>query len=242
MSATQMLTALALALLATNASFAFTGTHTTSASRRFLTRNIPIHLHIDRPHKRRVAVATRGLSMAVSPEDPQVLASGYSQKIDLIEAIQEASDMALASLPKAAPDSQIDLAIVSISSLYDSDLNSSPSDVVPAFLKAAAKEYGTGIQHLVGSTSGGFVSSRTNWDSNDDKNGPRSCIPVEQEGVAGVSVVYCILPEVTLKVCMSIVLMLTMLMCFKSTTLLIPFQKRVQKLTPFQCLDLSYSR
>lgn len=154
--------------------------------------------------------------MAASPEDPQVLASGYSQKIDLMEAIQEASDMALAALPKATPDSQIDLAIVSISSLYDGNLNSSPSDVVPAFLKAAAKEYGTGIQHLVGSTSGGFVSSRTNWDSDDDNKGPRACIPVEQEGVPGVSVVYCILPEVKLKVCMSTVLVLTMFICVSS--------------------------
>lgn len=192
-----MLTILGAALLAANVSFAFTSTHTASASRRFLNRNI------DRPHERRVAAATACLFMAASPEDPQVLASGYSQKIDLIEAIQEASDMALAALPKATPDSQIDLAIVSISSLYDGNLNSSPSDVVPAFLKAAAKDYGTGIQHLVGSTSGGFVSSRTNWDSDE-------CIPVEQEGVLGVSVVYCILPDVKLKVCISAVLVLTM--------------------------------
>jgi hypothetical protein len=234
MAATHMLTVLTLAVLATTASFAFTSTHTT--------RNIPIHLHIDRPHKRRVAGATSRLSMAASSDDPQVLASGYSQKIDLIEAIQEASDMALAALPKATPDSQIDLAIVSISSLYDGDLNSSPSDVVPAFLKAAANEYGTGIQHLIGSTVGGFVGSRTNWDSNDDKKGPRTCIPIEQEGVPGVSVVYCILPDVKLKVCLSIVLVLTMFLCFKSTTLLIPFQKCVQKLTHFQCLDLSCSQ
>jgi hypothetical protein len=205
-----MLIVLSLALLATKASFAFTSTHTTSASTRFLTRNIPIHLHINRPHGRRVAVATAHMFMAASPEDPQVLASGYSQNIDLIEAIQEASDMALAALPMATADSQIDLAIVSISSLYDGNLNSSPSHVVPAFLKAAAKDYGTGIQHLIGSTSGGIVSSRTNSDSGDDKKGPRACIPIEQEGIPGVSVVYCILPDVKLKVCMSTALVLRM--------------------------------
>lgn len=135
-----------------------------------------------------------------SPEDPQVLASGYSEAMTLGDAIQEAMAMAMQALPKAtSPDSKIDLAIVSTSSLYDG--SASPSEVVPAVLRAA-ETYGKGIQTLVGSTSGGFVSSRSNMEATKDKNGMlRSCFPVEREGVPGVSVVLCLLPDVTVKVC-----------------------------------------
>jgi hypothetical protein len=134
-----------------------------------------------------------------SPQDPQVLASGYSEAMKLGDAIQEAMDMALQALPKAtSPDSKIDLAIVSTSSLYDG--TSSPSDVVPAIL-SAARNYGQGIQTLVGSSSGGFVSSRPNLEARKDENGMlRSFFPIEREGVPGVSVMLCILPEVTVKV------------------------------------------
>jgi hypothetical protein len=134
-----------------------------------------------------------------SPQDPQVLASGYSEAIKLEDAIQEAMDMALQALPKASsPDSKIDLAIVSTSSLYDG--TSSPSSIVPGILRAA-RSYGQGIQTLVGSSSGGFVSSRPNLEARKDENGMlRSFFPIEREGVFGVSVMLCILPEVTVKV------------------------------------------
>eukprot|EP00980_Cylindrotheca_fusiformis_P012196 scaffold2962_cov126-Cylindrotheca_fusiformis.AAC.12 len=128
-------------------------------------------------------------------EDPQVLASGYSEAMTLGDAIQEAMEMALQALPKpTSGDSKIDLAIVSTSSLYDG--SSSPADVVPAVL-AAAEKYGKGIQSLVGSSSGGFVSSRSNLEATSDKNGMlRSCFPIEREGVPGVSIMLCILPDV----------------------------------------------
>jgi hypothetical protein len=147
-----------------------------------------------------------------SPEDPQVLATGYSQAMELKDAIQEATDMALRALPKYEKEDsndnqkKIDLAIISISSLYDG--NSSPSEVVPTILEAASK-YGQGIQHLVGSTSGGFVSSKANLEKQlhfmqgdgDEKEAVlRSCLPVEREGVPGVSVMFCVLPDVHLKV------------------------------------------
>jgi hypothetical protein len=149
-------------------------------------------------------------------QEPQVLATGYSQAMDMKEAIQEATDMALRALPRASSTTKIDLAIISVSSLYDG--NTSPSEVVPTILEAAST-YGQGIRHLVGSTSGGFVSSRANLDeqqqqpvttteqptsvgdTNDDsQNQERFCLPIEKEGVPGVSVTLCVLPDVQVKV------------------------------------------
>lgn len=94
--------------------------------------------------------------------EPQVLATGYSQSMDMKEAIQEATEMALEALPRYSKTSgpqKIDLAIVSVSSLYDGSY--SPAEVVPAVLEAASA-YGEGIQHLVGSTVGGMISSMAN--------------------------------------------------------------------------------
>jgi indole-3-glycerol phosphate synthase len=143
---------------------------------------------------------------------PQAMASGYSQAMDMAQAIQDAVAMALEALPPP-PDNetaQIDLAIVSVSSLYDG--SASPSTVVPTVLEAASS-YGKGIQHLVGSTCGGFISSRATFqqqqtarddesdDDDEDEKAPsvRLCAPVEQEGVPGVSVVLAILPDVKLQ-------------------------------------------
>eukprot|EP00536_Pseudo-nitzschia_multiseries_P013466 jgi/Psemu1/211723/e_gw1.576.47.1 len=142
---------------------------------------------------------------------PQVMASGFSQNMDMVEALQEAVEMAMASLPPALENSGIDLAVVSVSSLYDG--NTSPSLVVPTILSAASV-YGTGVRHLVGSTCGGFIgSTRTagneaieeeendDDDTNDNQNKgvKRSCLPVEREGVPGVSVVLSIFPDVRLR-------------------------------------------
>lgn len=138
-----------------------------------------------------------------SPEDPQVLAAGYSQAINMNEALQEATEMALQALPKAKKNSKIDLAVVSVSSLYDG--NASPSDVVPTVVEAAST-YGKGIENLVGSTAGGFISSAANLDGevladdDEDERIARGCLPIEGEGVPGVSVTLCVLPDVTVKV------------------------------------------
>jgi hypothetical protein len=147
---------------------------------------------------------TTRLHMTSNPEDPQVFATGFSQAMELTEAIREATDMALQALPVASADSKIDLCIVSVSSLYDG--NVSPSVVVPTILQAASK-YGQGIQHLVGCTNGGFVSSMANLErpptamaQDDEQNVVRTCRPTEREGVPGVSVSFGILPDVELKV------------------------------------------
>jgi hypothetical protein len=101
--------------------------------------------------------------------EPQVLATGYSQAMELTTALEEAVDMALEALPPTLSGStsscKIDLAIVSVSSLYDG--NSKQSDVVPTILKAASS-YGQGIQHLIGGTNGGFVSSLANLNHADE--------------------------------------------------------------------------
>jgi indole-3-glycerol phosphate synthase len=144
---------------------------------------------------------------------PQVLAAGYSQDMDMVVALEAAVEMALAALPLPDENSKIDLAMVSVSSLYDG--KASPSLVVPTILNAASC-YGNGIQHLVGSTIAGWIGSRANpdfdlggrraaessKDDDDDKedddndNPTRACTPLEQEGVPGVSVVFCLLPDV----------------------------------------------
>ena len=146
--------------------------------------------------------------------EPQVMSTGYSQQMDLNDAIKEAMEMALQSLPNARnnKNAKIDLAIVSISSLYDG--NSSPSTVVPTCLDIASS-YGRGIQHLVGSSVGGIVSSVINTDDSyqedtedeededeEEKSAllRRACTPTELEGVPGVSVMLAILPDVNLKV------------------------------------------
>ena len=144
---------------------------------------------------------------------PQAMASGYSQAMDMQEAIQEAVAMAIEALPPLTNQQaqhQIDLAFVSVSSLYDG--SASPADVVPSILKAA-KGYGKGIQHLVGSTCGGFIGSRATFqpqsttsdvkdadeeDAEEQRTATviRACKSAEQEGVPGVSVVLSILPDV----------------------------------------------
>lgn len=140
-------------------------------------------------------------SRFASPDDPQVFGTGYSAKADLLEALQEATDNAIQSLPKSTdPETGIDLAIITISSLYDGQ--TSPSVIVPAVLSSASV-YGKGIQHLVGCTAGGIVSSVTNFDMQ-EKGGlwskpPQACFPVESEGIPAVSVTLALLPDVDIK-------------------------------------------
>jgi small ligand-binding sensory domain FIST len=133
---------------------------------------------------------------------PQVFASGYSPQLDLLEAIQEATNIALQALPKPEQDAAIDLALITVSSLYDGQ--SQPSVVVPAVLRGASV-YGTGVQNLIGCTTGGIVASVANLDmpqttDNYNEVQPKACSTVESEGVPGVSVTLCLLPNVTVKV------------------------------------------
>lgn len=144
---------------------------------------------------------------------PQVFATGYSQALELATAIHEATDMALEALPlpiKAEHNSivhQIDLAVISVSSLYDG--SASPSEVVPTLLEAASG-YGKGILNVVGCTNGGFISSLANAEfstpasdivgDDDGETTVKACRPMEREGVPGVTVTLAILPDVKVKV------------------------------------------
>lgn len=126
---------------------------------------------------------------SLSEVEPLVFASGYSQAIEMTTALQEAVDMALEALPLAARD-KIDLAVVSVSSLYDG--NAKPSDVVPTVLQASP-----GIQNLIGCTNGGFISSLANLDYTPESP---ACRPIEREGVPGVTVTFMVLPDVSVSV------------------------------------------
>ena len=126
---------------------------------------------------------------SLSEVEPLVFASGYSQAIEMTTALQEAVDMALEALPLTARD-KIDLAVVSVSSLYDG--NAKPSDVVPTVLQASP-----GIQNLIGCTNGGFISSLANLDYTPESP---ACRPIEREGVPGVTVTFMVLPDVSVSV------------------------------------------
>jgi len=151
------------------------------------------------------------------PVAAQVWSCGHSSRIDLLEAIQEATEMALEGLPSDTTTTTttnmkiVDLATVSISSLYDA----SPSLVVPTVLSSAMGKQ-TEIRELIGGTVSGYVSSVRNEgygsittsssstldDENDDdasSSFSSACTGMESEGVPGVSIVLAILPDVELK-------------------------------------------
>ena len=148
-------------------------------------------------YKQRQALKNAGPLFAASSSSeasvsPQAISSGYSTTGDLTKAIQEATELALQSLPEADETSKIDLAVISVSSLYDGTF--SPSIVVPSLLDVAAS-FGAGIQNVIGSSAGGVVSSLVNI----EPEATEACIPVEIEGSLGVSVTLFMLPDVELK-------------------------------------------
>ncbi len=149
---------------------------------------------------------------ATRQDEPQVLSTGYSQALELTTALQEAVDMALEAIPPNA--NTIDLAVVSVSSLYDG--NSKPSDVVPTVLAAASKYW---VRNLIGCTNGGFIGSLANLnepldtfsdhDNDQHHSNFKACRPIEREGVPGVTVTLAILPDVNVQV--SLVSIITIL-------------------------------
>ena len=134
-------------------------------------------------------------SQASDGDHPQVWSAGYSPKADLLEAIQEATEAAMAGLPERGH--KIDLAIVSVSSLYDGQ--TSPAILVPTVISTASS-YGIGIQNLLGCTTGGIISSTRNDQYGMPGEGTPACFGIETEGSPGVSVVLALLPDVQLKV------------------------------------------
>jgi len=141
------------------------------------------------------------LKQSNSEEDvePQAIATGYSQSLDLINALTEATNSALSQLPSGNA-ARIDLGLVYISSLYDGQ--SQPSSVVPCVLDICSRHYGVEneevVQKLIGCYAGGLVGSKPNirTKGNDGgKNTGQACLPLESEGANGVVVTLCLLPD-----------------------------------------------
>lgn len=117
-------------------------------------------------------------STAESEVLPQAFSTGYSTNPSLSKALSEATLSALSH----HPSSNIDLAIVHASSLYEE-----PSKIISHVLDAVSNAGGS-IQHIVGNTAGGIIS--TNFEER--------CLPVECEAVPAVSVTLASLPDVTI--------------------------------------------
>lgn len=110
-------------------------------------------------HRRRESASCTFLSSAVvdqnTPYDtsqPQVFTTGQSVKGDLLEAIQEAVVVAMRDLPKDL--TEIDLCLISVSSLYDGGSYQPATVTVPGILAAAENIV---IRNIVGSSCSGVV-------------------------------------------------------------------------------------
>lgn len=133
---------------------------------------------------------------------PQVFATGYSTNPSLSQAIEEATTAALSSLPPATNlQYEIDLAIVTASSLYEE-----PSTLVPTLVKvveASSGLYGYGgVKNLVGGTAGGVIGSRSLSVSSSKSNEEAvagECQPFEAEATPAISVTLALLPDVEVK-------------------------------------------
>ena len=143
---------------------------------------------------------------------PQVFASGYSTQANLVDALREAVEMAVQGLPalgdgESKDSVRIDLAMVSVSSLYDGGVPQPATTVIPTVLEAAQELYAP-IEHLVGSSVAGCISSSSNVlvpdasSTTTSSQGPVSATAtktVELEGIPSVSVTFALLPDVSLR-------------------------------------------
>lgn len=161
---------------------------------------------ISRGHRHRLfstAASTLSENKNELAVTPQVFAAGHSTNSDIVEALQEATSMALAALPQAstpnAPSANIDLAVVSVSSLYDGGAKSPTLVVVDTVAKTITSQ-GRTLQNLIGSSVGGCISSQakivpdTSTDNDDDETIASACTPIETQGVPSVSVTLALLP------------------------------------------------
>jgi len=149
--------------------------------------------------------ATTTTTESSSTLPPQVWSNGHSSAVDVLEAIQEATEMAIAGLP--ADVREVSIGIVSVSSLYDT----SPSLVVPTVLSCAQGKFVT-VPELIGCTVSGYVSSTRNEQygllSTNTNNSEAdttttmmmsACVGLESEGIPGVAITLAALPDVTVK-------------------------------------------
>jgi indole-3-glycerol phosphate synthase len=123
--------------------------------------------------------------------EPLAFASGHSTNGNLVSALQEAVTMAILALPppKQGALVRVDLAIVSVSSLYDGGTHLPATTVVPAVL-AAAELRGAQIHHLLGSSCAGCISS-----SSTVGDRTTACQPIEYESIPAVSITLAMMPE-----------------------------------------------
>lgn len=126
--------------------------------------------------------------------EPQAISTGYSSHPDLLDAIQEATKVALEGLPSLSRN-QIDLGMIHVSSIYDGQY--SPTVVVPAILDACTTFY-KGIvedqvlKKLVGCYAGGVIGKS-------NKQSTKNFTPIENEGGAGVVITMFLLPETAIR-------------------------------------------
>jgi small ligand-binding sensory domain FIST len=89
------------------------------------------------------------------------------------------------------------VAVVSISSLYDGGKHNPVHTVIPVVTDAAAALYGP-IQHLVGCSSAGVISSAATGAQSQSRGQKSACRAVEWEGLPAVSVTLGIVPDTTI--------------------------------------------
>ena len=143
----------------------------------------------------------------MTEEEPQVFSSGHSTKTNLVEALQEAVQQAMMGIPTSSSNqNNIDLALVSVSSLYDS--NNAATVVVSTLCETVQQMYGKHIQHLIGSSVAGCIGGTTTTTTTSSTNARSSLdistssstavpvvVPIESESVPSVTVTLALLPD-----------------------------------------------
>jgi hypothetical protein len=97
-------------------------------------------------------------AMGETNEQPQVMATGFSNLGELQAALEDAFRSAMEKIP--ANVKQIDFVMVAVSSLYDGSSSATPiTAVVPVLLQQAVQDYNVEIINLIGCTSAGLLGS-----------------------------------------------------------------------------------
>lgn len=142
---------------------------------------------------------------AAAAKTPQVFATGYSTNTNLVEALQEAVQMAVEGLPPVREHSsderddfdyrQVDLGLVFVSSLYDGGTHQPATTVIPTVVEAVKESYGGAeLKELLGCSVAGCVAST--WEAPDGPVVSNNVITTELEGLPAVSVTLALLPDV----------------------------------------------
>ena len=174
-------------------------------------------------------VTTTSEEEKIYTRPPQVFATGYSDNDDLTEAVIEATNAALAGLPKRSDSNvaqsidegvddnvsneggcKIDLGMVYVSSLYDLP---STKTVIPTIISTIQNNFQAGylggIKRVIGCSAAGMVSCKPDYsahlneaESDDDEEEAKvrpMIQTVENESNHGVSITFALLPDVEVK-------------------------------------------